>query len=76
VELKEQLDLTLMLISHDLRVVHYLCDRVAAHRTYSWYRLEIPAALANTALLFDVAGMSSIRPSTGWAAPTRWPLRR
>ena len=29
VELKEQLDLTLVLISHDLRVVRYLCDRVA-----------------------------------------------
>jgi ABC-type dipeptide/oligopeptide/nickel transport system ATPase subunit len=38
VDLKEQLDLTLMLISHDLRVVHYLCDRVAAHRTYSRVR--------------------------------------
>jgi peptide/nickel transport system ATP-binding protein len=29
VELKDQLDLTLVLISHDLRVVRYLCDRVA-----------------------------------------------
>jgi peptide/nickel transport system ATP-binding protein len=29
VELKEELDLTLVLISHDLRVVRYLCDRVA-----------------------------------------------
>jgi peptide/nickel transport system ATP-binding protein len=29
VELKEQLDLTLVLISHDLRVVRYLSDRVA-----------------------------------------------
>jgi oligopeptide/dipeptide ABC transporter ATP-binding protein len=29
VELKEHLDLTLVLISHDLRVVRYLCDRVA-----------------------------------------------
>ena len=29
VELKEQLDLTIVLISHDLRVVRYLCDRVA-----------------------------------------------
>jgi oligopeptide/dipeptide ABC transporter ATP-binding protein len=29
VELKNQLDLTLVLISHDLRVVRYLCDRVA-----------------------------------------------
>jgi peptide/nickel transport system ATP-binding protein len=29
VELKEQLDLTVLLISHDLRVVRYLCDRVA-----------------------------------------------
>ena len=29
VELKEQLDLTLVLIFHDLRVVRYLCDRVA-----------------------------------------------
>jgi oligopeptide/dipeptide ABC transporter ATP-binding protein len=29
VDLKEQLDLTLVLISHDLRVVRYLCDRVA-----------------------------------------------
>ena len=29
VELKEQLDLTLVMISHDLRVVRYLCDRVA-----------------------------------------------
>jgi oligopeptide/dipeptide ABC transporter ATP-binding protein len=29
VELKEQLDLTLVLISHDLRVVRYMCDRVA-----------------------------------------------
>ena len=28
----------------------------AAHRTYSWYRLEILAALANAALLFGVAG--------------------
>jgi cobalt-zinc-cadmium efflux system protein len=28
----------------------------AAHRTYGWYRLEILAALANTALLFAVAG--------------------
>jgi cobalt-zinc-cadmium efflux system protein len=27
----------------------------AAHRTYGWYRLEILAALANTALLFGVA---------------------
>jgi oligopeptide/dipeptide ABC transporter ATP-binding protein len=29
VELKDELDLTLVLISHDLRVVRYLCDRVA-----------------------------------------------
>ncbi|PVG83782.1 peptide ABC transporter ATP-binding protein [Nocardioides gansuensis] len=29
VALKDQLDLTLVLISHDLRVVRYLCDRVA-----------------------------------------------
>jgi oligopeptide/dipeptide ABC transporter ATP-binding protein len=29
VELKDQFDLTLVLISHDLRVVRYLCDRVA-----------------------------------------------
>ena len=29
VELKDQLGLTLVLISHDLRVVRYLCDRVA-----------------------------------------------
>ena len=29
VELKDQLALTLVLISHDLRVVRYLCDRVA-----------------------------------------------
>ncbi|HET7734789.1 MAG TPA: ABC transporter ATP-binding protein [Nocardioidaceae bacterium] len=29
VELKEQLDLTLVMISHDLRVVRYLCDRIA-----------------------------------------------
>lgn len=29
VELRDQLDLTLVLISHDLRVVRYLCDRVA-----------------------------------------------
>jgi oligopeptide/dipeptide ABC transporter ATP-binding protein len=29
VELKEQFDLTLVFISHDLRVVRYLCDRVA-----------------------------------------------
>ncbi len=29
VDLKDQLDLTLVLISHDLRVVRYLCDRVA-----------------------------------------------
>lgn len=29
VDLKEQLNLTLVLISHDLRVVRYLCDRVA-----------------------------------------------
>lgn len=29
VDLKEELDLTLVLISHDLRVVRYLCDRVA-----------------------------------------------
>jgi oligopeptide/dipeptide ABC transporter ATP-binding protein len=29
VELKEVFDLTLVLISHDLRVVRYLCDRVA-----------------------------------------------
>ena len=29
VEVKNQLDLTLVLISHDLRVVRYLCDRVA-----------------------------------------------
>lgn len=29
VELKEQLGLTLVLISHDLRVVRHLCDRVA-----------------------------------------------
>ncbi len=28
-ELKEQFDLTLMMISHDLRVVRYLCDRIA-----------------------------------------------
>ena len=28
----------------------------AAHRTYGWYRLEILAALANTVLLFAVAG--------------------
>ena len=28
----------------------------AAHRTYGWYRLEILASLANTALLFAVAG--------------------
>ncbi len=28
----------------------------AAHRTYGWYRLEILASLANTALLFGVAG--------------------
>jgi len=28
----------------------------AAHRTYGWYRLEILAALANTLLLFAVAG--------------------
>jgi peptide/nickel transport system ATP-binding protein len=29
IELKEQFDLTLMMISHDLRVVRYLCDRIA-----------------------------------------------
>ncbi len=29
VELKDELELTLVLISHDLRVVRYLCDRVA-----------------------------------------------
>jgi peptide/nickel transport system ATP-binding protein len=29
VELKDQLDLTLVMISHDLRVVRYLCDRIA-----------------------------------------------
>jgi oligopeptide/dipeptide ABC transporter ATP-binding protein len=29
VGLKEQLDLTLVMISHDLRVIRYLCDRVA-----------------------------------------------
>jgi peptide/nickel transport system ATP-binding protein len=29
VELKDELDLTLVLISHDLRVIRYLCDRVA-----------------------------------------------
>ena len=29
---------------------------VAAHRTYGWYRLEILASLANTVLLFAVAG--------------------
>jgi cobalt-zinc-cadmium efflux system protein len=28
----------------------------AAHRTFGWYRLEILASLANTALLFGVAG--------------------
>lgn len=29
VELKDELDLTLVMISHDLRVVRYLCDRIA-----------------------------------------------
>ena len=65
VELKEQLDLTLVLISHDLRVVRYLCDRVAV--MYLGKIVEVAPR--------DALSPTPVIPIPGSCSPRRWPSR-
>jgi len=45
----------------------------AVHRTFGWYRLEILASLANTVLLFGVAGYVMYEAIQRLQAPRRCP---